>query len=217
VQQPVGDCWLECARWRGLHQADIVMSGTGNSPQPGPPSAHIAHMPLRLLSRLLYSWMTSWAGRPAEWEDVGQLWRGAVIHSFLAPSRDLGDYAGVQVGALEVGDGTRRTAPHGWRSGAFQHVGHAVRRTPTCPCRSAPFLGSRKPNMSTSIFIGGEPLDVFIIALQNHRARIHRSVPFIAGAVQETGVDEDRDRGPWRRDGIPSMVEGGAPRPSPPS
>ncbi len=84
-------------------------------------------------------------------------------------------------------------ARHGMADLGLQHVGHADRAWPTCPCRSAPcpagrssgrypHSGPRKRSARSSVFIS---------PLRTIGAGIHRGMHLVAGAVQEAGIDED--------------------------
>ena len=47
-----------------------------------------------------------------------------------------------------------------------------------------------EPDGNIALFIGGDPVAFLDIAFGEHRAGLHRGVDFIAGAVEEAGVDE---------------------------
>ena len=53
-----------------------------------------------------------------------------------------------------------------------------------------------KPDIDILILVGGDPDGALHVVLAHHRARFHRRVDFVAGAVEEAGVDEER-RGPF--------------------
>ena len=72
------------------------------------------------------------------------------------------------------------------------HVGHHVGRGPHAfaDLRSAR-KAAGKADLDVARLIGLYPAAGFHLRLADHRASLHRGVHFVAGAIQEAGVDED--------------------------
>ena len=73
----------------------------------------------------------------------------------------------------------------------LHHVGHHIGRGPhaladLCLAGHA----ASQTDGDIALLIGGDPVALLDIALGQHRARLHRCVDFVAGAVEEAGVYE---------------------------
>ena len=73
----------------------------------------------------------------------------------------------------------------------FEHVGHTVRGRP----HALADLGlavqtTGQADVDVPVFVGADPVLSLHVTLANERASFHRCVDFVAGAVEETGVDE---------------------------
>ena len=74
----------------------------------------------------------------------------------------------------------------------LQHVGHAVGGCPH-PLADLGLAGQAAGEADGDVagLIGGDPGGGLDVALAHHRARLHRRMDLVAGAVEEAGVDED--------------------------
>ena len=73
----------------------------------------------------------------------------------------------------------------------FEHVGHTVRGRPHALANLG--LGVQtagQADVDVPVFVGTDPVLSLHVALANERASFHRCVDFVAGAVEEAGVDE---------------------------
>ena len=91
----------------------------------------------------------------------------------------------------------RRRHPGGVRAGhrmadlLGQHIGHQIRHRPHALADLRPPLeAAGKADIDVPVFIGLDPGRGLHVGLADHRARFHRRVHLITGAVQETGIDE---------------------------
>ena len=93
--------------------------------------------------------------------------------------------------------GGRRRHPGGGRAGLRvtellgEHVGHLVGRRP----HALADLGMAgqavdQAHVDVPVFIGLDPGLRLHVVLADHRARFHRGMDLVAGAVEEAGVDE---------------------------
>ena len=92
---------------------------------------------------------------------------------------------------------SRRGHPRGGRAGLgltdllLDHVGHQLRHRPHALADLGPAgEPGRQTDVDVLVLVGLDPVGGLHRALADHRPGVHRRVDLVAGAVQETGVDE---------------------------
>ena len=128
-------------------------------------------------------------------ENVATAWRAGARFQLVLPRLhiDLVIMQGMQGGGGGRGHpgavGARLRDGRSWPS-ACRPCGRA---SPTCPCRSAPCPGSRRPDRyrHSGLHRPSARCEVFISPLRIIGAGLHRGVHLVAGAVQKAGIDED--------------------------
>ncbi|OMQ40209.1 hypothetical protein BKP54_28915 [Ensifer sp. 1H6] len=179
-----------------LHQADIVDVGhLGATDALIDPAHDVAENALRVVIELAldFLWRPVRTGRDRNRQYIAELGPCPALQAGL----NVGDIDPVIMRSVQ-GRSRRRRHPGGigtrLRVGdlLLQHRRHQVRHGPHA---LADLRMAGKPAFETDVdvpvFVSADPGGLFHVALADHRTGFHRSVDLVAGAIEETGVDED--------------------------
>ena len=201
MMQPVGHVLGRDAQGCAVfHQAHIVDVGhLGAADTLFDPAHDVAENTLGVVVELRLDFLLGpvRARRDRHGEDIGQLGTIAVLELFL----HLGHIHLVIVGGVQRGS-RRRGHPGGigtrFRMAdlLFEHGMHQVGHGPHALADlSVPLEPALKPYIDVPVFVGRDPCSLLHVALADHRTGFHRGVDLVAGAVEETGIDEDHPLG----------------------
>ena len=179
-----------------LHQGDVVDVGHFRAANTGvDPAHHVAEDRLPVVVDLLVNLRRVQA--TSRWARGMVSSRSMVVRRLPASSRWTASHVDVVVVHGVKGGGGGRGHPRGGGAGAGladllgHHVGHQVGHRP----HALADLGASgetggQTDVDVLILVGQDPRLGLHPTLADHRSGLHRGVDFVAGAVQESGVDE---------------------------
>ena len=198
MQQPVGDVLAGNPQCGAVfHQADVVDVGHfGAAHALFHPADDVAQDALAVVVQFLlfFRFRPVGVGGCGDGEQVVQIIGGRAGGQFALYVEyiDLMIVHGVQGGCGRrghpCGGGTRfRMADF-----LFQHFRHQIGHRPHA-FADLGFAGQAalQAGLDVAGFVSGNPFAGFHVAFAYHRARLHGGVHFVAGAVEEAGIDED--------------------------
>jgi len=212
--QPVGDMLARYPQSRAVfHQADVVDIGRlGAADALIDPAHDVTEYALDVVVEFLANGVRREVrGRKRRRQQIARAgWRARLQRRLPGKHIHVMVVQGVQGRRCRRGDPCGVGPGHGMSDLLGDHVGHAVRRSPNALADLRPAgQTAGKIHIDIVVLMGIDSCGVAHFALADDRTSLEGGMNFVAGAIQEAGIDED-DAFARGMDAV-GAVEAGAP------